>query len=235
VRLTDDLLELQGIDTTLDQLSHRRSHLGERDTAAAADATLRRAEQRRGELAARVDELDAAINALESSGQTLTAQRGRLEGQLKTVIAPREAEALMHELATLAQRRDELDDEELAHLEEQSTIADELVALDGQLPELQSRAAEARDALATAEAVVDDELARLGEARSALVARIDTGLLGRYERLRARLGGVAVARLEGSRCGGCHLDLSTAELAEVRSAEPGEFADCPQCGRLLVP
>jgi uncharacterized protein len=235
VRLTDDLLELQGIDTTLDQLNHRRSHLSERDTAAAADAALRRAEQHRGELAARVDELDVAISALETSGQTLTAQRTRLEGQLKTVIAPREAEALMHELAALAQRRDELDDEELARLEEQSTVADELVALDGQLPELQARAEAARTALAAAEAVVYEELARSSEARSEVVARIDAGLLARYDRLRARLGGVAVARLEGSRCGGCHLDLSTAELAEVRSAGPGEFADCPQCGRLLVP
>ncbi len=235
MQLTDNLLELQGIDTTLGQLNHRRAHLGERETAAAADAALRRAEQRRGELATRVDELDAAINALEASGQTLTAQRARLEGQLRTVIAPREAEALMHELATLAQRRDGLDDEELGHLEEQSAIADELVALDGQLPELQSGAEEARAALAAAEAVVDGELARAGEARSAAAARIDAGLLARYERLRARLGGVAVARLEGSRCGGCHLDLSTAELEEVRSAGSGEFADCPQCGRLLVP
>ena len=66
-------------------------------------------------------------------------------------------------------------------------------------------------------------------------ARLDAGLLSRYERLRERFGGVAVARLEGTRCGGCHLDLSTAEVAEVRAAGPGQFADCPQCGRLLAP
>jgi predicted nucleic acid-binding Zn-ribbon protein len=57
----------------------------------------------------------------------------------------------------------------------------------------------------------------------------------RYEQLRARHGGVAIARLEGSRCGGCHLDLSTAELNELRSLGSGELAECPNCGRLLVP
>lgn len=233
--LTDDLLELQTIDTTLDQLNHRRTHLGEREAAAVADSGLQSAERRRGELTARAAELDAAITELETSGATLTAQRGRLEGQLKTVIAPREAEALMHELSMLAQRRDQLDDEELGHLEEQSDLDAALVALDGQLPELRARADEARSALAAAEAVLDDEIARSGAARSAAAARIDAGLLARYERLRARLGGVAVARLDGSRCGGCHLDLSTTELAEVRSAGPGEFADCPHCGRLLAP
>jgi predicted nucleic acid-binding Zn-ribbon protein len=46
---------------------------------------------------------------------------------------------------------------------------------------------------------------------------------------------VAVARLEGTRCGGCHLDLSTSELDAVKAVGAGEFADCPQCGRLLVP
>jgi uncharacterized protein len=233
--LTDDLLELQRVDTTLDQLAHRRTRLPERDAASIADAALENAERRRGELSSRNDELDAAVTGLERDGVTLTAQKSRLEAQLKTVIAPREAEALMHELDTLAQRRDELDDQELAHLEDQSALADELQALDEQLPELRSRADEARAALAGAEAVVVGEVGQLSVSRSEVIARIDAGLLRRYEQLRARLGGVAVARLEGSRCGGCHLDLSTTELAEVRAVPAGQLAECPQCGRLLVP
>jgi uncharacterized protein len=233
--LVDELLELQRLDTTLDQLKHRRSHLTERDEVATADGELTGAERRRGELTFRDAEIDTAVTSLETGGQTLMAQRSRLEAQLKTVIAPREAEALMHELDTLAQRRDALDDEELAYLEEQSALADELAALDGRLPDLRSRAESARAALAGAEAVVDSELADAGAARDAVAARLEAGLLSRYERLRERLGGVAVARLEGTRCGGCHLDLSTAEVAEVRAAGPGQFADCPQCGRLLAP
>ena len=65
--------------------------------------------------------------------------------------------------------------------------------------------------------------------------RLDDAAIARYDRLRARLGGVAVARLEGSRCGGCHLDLSAGELDQVRATGAGELADCPQCGRMLVP
>ncbi len=63
---------------------------------------------------------------LERDGDALTAQRSRLEAQLRTVVAPREAEALMHELETIGHRRDELDDQELAYLEEQSELADEV-------------------------------------------------------------------------------------------------------------
>jgi uncharacterized protein len=233
--LIDDLLELQRVDTTLDQLAYRRGHLPERDEAAAVRAALAGADRRRGELSGRNDELDAAVEALEREGESLTARKSRLAAQLKTVIAPREAEALMHELETLAQRRDELDDRELAYLEEQSTIADELAGLDAQLPALRARAAGADAALTAAEGVVDGEVAELGAARSAVTDRIDGGLQRRYEQLRARFGGVAIARLEGSRCGGCHLDLSPTEVAEVRSVPAGEMAECPQCGRLLVP
>jgi predicted nucleic acid-binding Zn-ribbon protein len=233
--LIDDLLELQRVDTTLDQLAYRRTHLPERNEAAGAASATEAADRRRRELSARNDQLEAAVDGLEREGGTLTAQKNRLEAQLKTVIAPREAEALMHELDTLAHRRDELDDQELACLEEQSTIADELATLDAELPELRSRLDEARGALAAAEAVVNGEVAELGAARSDLAGRIDGGLQRRYEQLRARFGGVAIARLEGSRCGGCHLDLSTTELADVRAVPAGEIAECPQCGRLLVP
>jgi predicted nucleic acid-binding Zn-ribbon protein len=233
--LVDDLLELQRVDTTLDQLAYRRAHLPERAEAAGAASAMEVAERRRGELSARNEELDAAVEGLEREGGSLTAQKSRLEAQLKTVIAPREAEALMHELDTLAHRRDELDDRELAYLEEQSGIADELGALDAQLPELRSRVDVAAGALAAAEAVVDGEVADLGAARSDVSARIDGGLERRYEQLRARFGGVAIARLEGSRCGGCNLNLSTTELADVRGVPAGEMAECPQCGRLLVP
>jgi uncharacterized protein len=60
-------------------------------------------------------------------------------------------------------------------------------------------------------------------------------LLATYERLRARLGGVGVARLVGTHCDGCHLTLSAVELDRVRHLPDGEVYTCEQCGRILVP
>ncbi len=47
---------------------------------------------------------------------------------MKTVIAPREAEALMHEMSTLDEQTDALDTAELEALEEQSDVDDRLTA-----------------------------------------------------------------------------------------------------------
>ncbi len=67
-----------------------------------------------------------------------------------------------------------------------------------------------------------------------MAAGIDAELLARYEQLRHELGGIAVARLVGTNCGGCHLTLSAVELDRIRH-EPGDAVVlCEECGRLLV-
>jgi hypothetical protein len=55
-----------------------------------------------------------------------------------------------------------------------------------------------------------------------------------YERLRQRLGGVAVALLVGSSCGGCHLTLAAGEIDAIRRLPPDALVTCAQCGRILV-
>ena len=171
----------------------------------------------------------------EETGAELTRTRERLQAQLRTVTSPREAEALTHELDTLASRRDELDDAELANLEEQSQVVDDLAAAHRADVELAASCRAATAELAAAEAAIDEQLAELTTQRSEAVTHLDGGPLSDYEHRRARLGGVAVARLDGRRCGGCHLDLSTFELDAVKATPPGEYTDCPQCGRMLVP
>ncbi|MGH9269647.1 MAG: zinc ribbon domain-containing protein, partial [Ilumatobacteraceae bacterium] len=108
-------------------------------------------------------------------------------------------------------------------------------ALDGARPGLAASTDEAAAALGAAEGGVDAELASWRAERDIVAGRIDAAMLDRYDRLRARFGGVAVGALDGARCSGCHLDLSAAELEAVRATPHGELADCPQCGRLLVP
>ena len=73
------------------------------------------------------------------------------------------------------------------------------------------------------------------EARVETVARtLPESVLTRYDRLRRTFDGVAIARLEGGRCLGCHLALSTSELDRIRHAPADAVVECEHCGRLLV-
>ena len=233
--LIDDLLALQRVDSAIEQLTLRRAKLPERAAAETARADSDRNRKRVAAMIARQRELTESVEAAETQGAELTKKRDRLQAQLRTVISPREAEALMHELDSLASERDALDDTELEALEAQATLVDELTSVHAAEPELDRAAAAASAALAEAESVIDREIGELTITRADTVKRIDGGVLADYERRRAHHGGVAVAQLEGRRCTGCHLDLSTSELEQIRSLPPGELAECPQCGRMLIP
>jgi predicted nucleic acid-binding Zn-ribbon protein len=235
VSLTDDLLALQDVDTAIDLLGHRRARLPERDAAAAAEQRRRANITSSAATSARRDELAAAVAADEAESERLTKQRERLQAQLKTVIAPREAEALMHEIDAIAERRNALDDVELEHLEEDAALADQQAALDADRPGLDDASSEATAALAAAEAGIDAELADLRGRRGGLSDVLAERVRADYESRRKHFGGVAVARLNGKTCSGCHLDLSTSDVEQVRRTPPDKVADCPQCGRMLVP
>lgn len=232
--LATKLLTLQRIDTEADQLRLRRDRLAERDDLSARAAQMTEWERRRGEMKQRLQELTELIEDEERSGAELTEHRARLEAQLKTVFAPREAEALMHEIATIDERRSALDDQELAALEEQAELDDVLSAHLADEEALRTALGRADDALARACADIDAELATLAARRDDALAALDPAVASRYDTVRSSMG-VAVAALKGSRCEGCHLDLSAAEVdtAKDEAADSG-YTDCPQCGRMLI-
>jgi uncharacterized protein len=70
--------------------------------------------------------------------------------------------------------------------------------------------------------------------RDALVADIDPAALQEYDTARARLGGVAVARLEHGSCGACHMKLSAVEHDRILHLSPDEPVRCEDCDRFLV-
>ena len=233
--MSGSVLELQAADTMSDQLRHRREVLAEREQVQAAKNALLRWNEARTVVRRRLDELAAEIERIEGETAQLDQQRERLQAQLKTVIAPREAEALQHEIATLGERRSSSDDAELEALEEHGRLEIELDELLGREEPLTNDYLGAESALAEAESDIDGELQRIAERLKALRADVDKTVLRKYDRLRKNYV-VAAAPLAGSRCEGCHLDLSAAEVDDARetAAASDGVAECPQCGRLLI-
>ena len=94
-------LALQDLDTTLDVITHKRPRLPEVTAHQQAVDALAGLRLRMAAAQQRIDAAQAAIEAAEHAAADLTTKRTRLEAQLKTVIAPREAEALMHQIDTI--------------------------------------------------------------------------------------------------------------------------------------
>ncbi len=232
--MTHPILELQAADTMADQLRHRREHLPEREQLQAAKNELVRWNEARMVTRKRVEELGATIEQAERDAHDIDTKLERLNQQMKTVIAAREAEALQHEIAGLREQRSQIDDVELNALEEQSIADDKLQGLLAQEGALTETYIAADKEASSAESDIDGELARIATRLETLRAAVDKKILRRYDRLREQHL-IAAATLSGSRCEGCHLDLSAAEVDTVKdNVAKGGLADCPQCGRLLA-
>ncbi|MEL6892762.1 MAG: hypothetical protein AAFP84_14290 [Actinomycetota bacterium] len=229
------IVALQQLDSEIDQLAHRRANLPESAALQMAEDALTAWEAERDRLHGAISELGDRIAGAEERAEEIGEHTTRLEAQLRTVIAPREAEALMHEIATLADERDAVETGELEALEAQTVLEDTLgshVETEAALREDASRSGEAQR---IATAAIDEQVRALTGRRDAARGEVSAGLLARYDRLRGHHQ-IAVTELKGRQCLGCHLDLSAAEVDDVKdeAAASGGVADCPQCGRMLV-
>jgi len=158
----------------------------------------------------------------------------KLNKQLKTVIAPREAEALQHEIATVTTERSALDDREL----ELMGVVEAAELKKSDLAPLQLSAkstfASATMALSSAKQKIDAEIAVLLEQRSAQSLVVPQSLMSTYEAKRKHRPDGAVCRLTGPTCGSCHLDISQGEINSMRAMPVDELPECPHCGSFIV-
>lgn len=228
------LLALQDIDSALDAITHKRPRLPEGVAHQEALADQADLKARAAAAQQQIDAAQAAIEAAEHAAADLTTKRSRLEAQLKTVIAPREAEALMHQIATINGQRSELDDAELAALDEQAEGEEALAEVGLETPAAVAAVESTKAALDAALAELAAEEAALKASRAETVASMPAEHVATYERVRAQFHGVGVTRLIGTHCSGCHMDLSPAELDIVKAVPAGEQAECPQCGRIMI-
>lgn len=230
------LLALQDLDTHIDHERHRRAHLPERAELSDLQRMAAETEAARAELAASLSEVvsrqTAAERELKATEDRVAQVNVRLYGD--TVTASRELQAMASDVDSLRKRASELEDKVLGLLEEREPLDSAVGELDKILADLGARQDDAGERLAKAESEVNALLATLEAQRPAAVTNVAPQLLTTYDRLRARLDGVAVARLTGGRCDGCHLSLPAMELDRIRHQPPGSLEYCEQCGRILV-
>jgi len=230
------LISVQDLDTHVRQLEHQKAGLKERQALEEIEAQIAANRRRSGERQAERSLLADRQSDLEAQIATLNARRHAIEERMYAdrSAAARDLQAMESEVRHLTELRSGLEESELEIMEEQEPIDLDLAALGDDRSALEASASALRDALNAAEAVVDAELASVIAERAEKARHLPSALADRYETLRARLGGTGAARLVGSHCSGCHLELASVEVERLRRLPPGEIVTCDQCGRILV-
>lgn len=227
------LLEIQVVDTAIDQLRHRLDHLPESATVATAVARQRGLDDELRVARGDADRLTTEIETGEARTEEIRRHLDRLDRQMKTIIAPREAEALQREIDTLRAEMSEIDDRCLVAMDALGTVESRASQLSREIETAGNDVGTARAAEAAAgagvRAAIDEQLGL----REAAAASVPAAMLASYDTRRRQLAGVAVARLVGLSCGGCHVDISRSEADQLAKA-PEDERECPNCSRWLV-
>jgi predicted nucleic acid-binding Zn-ribbon protein len=232
----DALLAVQEHDTTIDQLTHKRRTLPARAELETAMAELAKLEQRSSEVSASRHELGRSQQRLEDEIATLTEKATAHDKVLYSgsISNPRELQAMQDEIAALKRRVSQLEDQELEIMEQIEPLDADLGRLAEERSSLDDRAASLRGQIAEEEVAIDEQLAGVRAERDQLVTDVEPELVAEYDQLRKQAGGIAIARLVGGSCGGCHLSLSAVEVDRIKKLPLDEPVHCEECGRLLA-
>lgn len=232
----EQLLAVQALDTTIRQLDHRNAQLPQRQTLAEAEQQLAdvRAEIEKAEAAKH--ELVRGQKRIEDEIASIEAKITHEEEQLYSGGSsdPSVLQSLQDEIASLRRRISRLEDDELELMEQVEPIDEQLASLGARKDDLDARAVEATAQLAEGESAIAVDRDAATAERDGLVADIDPAAVARYEQVRDRLGGTAVARLEHGVCGACHMKLSAVEHDRIQHLPADAEVECEDCGRFLV-
>ena len=178
------------------------------------------------------DDLRAELARIESDVALVDARRARDAERLSSSSNVKEAQGLESELASLARRKNDLEDAELEVMERleaaDSSVAEQEALIAATNDEGSLLSAEARRVIAEATGILESAT----RDREALAAGIPADLLALYDRLTPRNAGAAL--LTARTCGGCHIVLAGTDLQQLRQAAEDAVVTCPECGCILV-
>lgn len=223
------LEELQQIDLETNEVKAELDALPARRAGAesAVSAARRAWEDERARLEGNEKERRQLESLLGMERDKVKKWEGRL-GEIKT---PREYAALSREI-DIAKKTNDSQSEQIRELAAQALELK--TAVDAKEEELSEREAAAQASVEEVEkrkAAADERMRALDARRAAAVKQVDPGLLAKYENIKRRRAGVAIAQVVGMTCKGCHRNIPPQLAITLQRANSIET--CPNCHRII--
>ena len=232
------LLIVQELDTTLDQLDHRKAGLPERAALADAQRRLDAIAGRSAEAQAARDELGRQSKRIEDEVALLDEKIAQEEDKLykSGMTSAKDAQMLQEEIASLSRHKVDLEDRIIELMEQAEPVDGELASAAADSETVEGEMAELRAALDAGESEIDGEIDDVSGRRAEVAAQGEAALLDEYAKRRSQMDGVGVASFSGGRCHGCPLNLlhPAVETDRINHAPADADIHCDESSRILV-
>lgn len=228
------LLDLQKLDTRLDQIDHRLANMPRAKELAEAKKVADAAAEEMILAQTAVSDVDREISRSEADVEQVRERAARNRKRLDAGEgSAKDVQALQHELDTLARRQQVLEDTELEIMERAEALRERLSGFTKAADVAEAKVKQLKSELASDAAELDTERSEVASKRADMTPSIPADLLAEYDSIRAR-SGVAAAPLVGRRCTGCGLELNASDLARIKATSAETVIYCDECGRILV-
>jgi predicted nucleic acid-binding Zn-ribbon protein len=224
------LVQIARIDAALNDHRVELDHLPGRIAAAERQLAELDAAKEKAENA--MEEMAKERRTLEQGLQDDEAKVVKFKTDLMGVGSNKEYTAVLKEIST---KEEEIGQKEERLLELMYAMEEGEEKHDGVIKDITAR----RDAAAVEKKALEERVAflqadskKLEAEKPKLLLEVQPSLQRRYERLLENLGGLAVTRVEGESCGGCHTQLPPQLVVEVRQND--QLITCQNCGRILI-
>ncbi len=223
------LEELQQIDLEANEVAKERSVFPARRAAVdQAVASARRAwEDAKGRLEANEKERRQIESLLGMERDKVKKWEGRL-GEIRT---PREYAALSREIDIAKKSNDSQSEQNRALAAAAAELQAAVDAAEEALTDREAAAQAEIEELERRGAALDERTAGLDARRAAAVQLVEPALLAKYENIKRRRAGVAIAPVSSGICRGCHRNIPPMLVITLQRANSIET--CPNCHRII--
>lgn len=206
-----------------------------------------------GQIPSKITEIEGAVDILRSklgtsnaALQTMQKEMSDLEGtvteesakhrhwkrRLSDIKNSREYQALSREIEQGERQVRDLEDKLLELVQavekQEKEVKEQELELRQKEAEVRKRVSDLRNTQTS----FKDDAEKATTGRETLAKKVSPRVLKRYETLRSRLGGIAVAIVHDGACSGCNMQLRPQQVVELLRATSWET--CPTCHRILV-
>ncbi len=179
----------------------------------------------------RIQELKKTQRDYEAEIEDGLAHIRKSRGRLMGIKNNKEYRALLREIEEAEKGNADKEDRILSCLEELENLNKELEAKEKGLSAMRDSLESEKTAIAKEVARVQEEISDTEKSRENLVQTITPELLPKYEQIKARSGGIAMALVNNATCSECHLGIPPQMYNELQRQDSLKF--CPNCQRII--
>lgn len=224
------LVQIARIDAALNDHRIELDHLPGR--IAAAERQLAELDAAKEKAEGAMEQMGKERRVLEQGLQDDEAKIVKFKTDLMSVGSNKEYTAVLKEISTMEEEIGQKEERllELMYAMEEGSEKNEAEVKD--LAAKRAAVATEKKSLEERVAFLEADSKKLEAEKPKLLLEVQPSLQRKYERLTENLGGVAVTRVEGESCGGCHAQLPPQLVVEVRQND--RLITCQSCGRILI-